>query len=231
MIEAADIRQPETVASTDAKCDFRAAACCASPSKIQYDRSRYPKQPEKKKCRGCHADVPKGRSSWCSNNCYDTYEPKRVRWFCQQRDKYICHHCGVDAEKIRKRYEHANRWEAPNQYRYFQSGIFEREKYDAALKIAHRHERRWRDAAKKRMAAMRAESWPHTFRDWWEMDHIKSYSEGGLTVLENVRTLCVLCHKKRTKKWHKDRKQPNSQETPQRAPTKRPAMMRRKPER
>jgi len=181
------------------------------PPKIQYGRSRYPTQPEKKKCRGCHGDVPKGRSSWCSNKCYDAFEPKRVRWFCQQRDKYVCHHCGVDSEKMRARYEHANRWTAPNQYRYLENGIFQREKYDAALKIAHRHERRWRAAAKKRMAAMRADGWPsHACRDWWEMDHVTPYSEGGLTVLENVRTLCIPCHKKRTKKWHKDRKQPNS---------------------
>lgn len=205
---------PVTTYEAQGGCRLGPALGCASPSKIQYDRSRYPKQPEKKKCRGCHGDVPKGRSSWCSNKCYDTYEPKRVRWFCQQRDKYICHHCGVDSEKMRARYEHAARWESPNQYRYFQNGIFEREKYDAALKIAHRHERRWRDAAKKRMVAMRAEGWPHhACRDWWEMDHVTPYSEGGLTILENVRTLCVLCHKKRTKKWHKDRKQPNSQET------------------
>lgn len=37
-------------------------------------------------------------------------------------------------------------------------------------------------------------------------DHIKPFSEGGLTVLENIRTLCEPCHKKRTKEWHGERK-------------------------
>ena len=197
----------------DGQPSLAPATCYASPSKVQYDRSRYPKQPEKKKCRGCHSDVPKGRSSWCSNKCYDTYEPRRVRWFCQERDKFICYHCGVDAERMRKRYEHACKWEMPSQYSYFRDGVFQREQYDRAVKISLRHERRWREAAKKRITTLRTAGWPnHACRDWWEMDHIAPFSEGGLTILENVRTLCVVCHKKRTKKWHADRKQPISQE-------------------
>jgi 5-methylcytosine-specific restriction endonuclease McrA len=31
-----------------------------------------------------------------------------------------------------------------------------------------------------------------------EYDHIVPFSEGGLTVLENMRTLCRPCHKART---------------------------------
>lgn len=38
-----------------------------------------------------------------------------------------------------------------------------------------------------------------------EYDHIIPFSEGGLTVLENMRTLCSVCHKARTAKWHKER--------------------------
>lgn len=36
-------------------------------------------------------------------------------------------------------------------------------------------------------------------------DHIIPFSEGGMTVLENMRTLCEPCHKKRTKRWYGDR--------------------------
>lgn len=39
-----------------------------------------------------------------------------------------------------------------------------------------------------------------------EYDHIKPFSEGGLTILENMRTLCSSCHKSRTAEWHKSRK-------------------------
>lgn len=39
-----------------------------------------------------------------------------------------------------------------------------------------------------------------------EYDHIKPFSEGGLTILENMRTLCSVCHKQRTAEWHRSRK-------------------------
>ena len=34
-----------------------------------------------------------------------------------------------------------------------------------------------------------------------EYDHIIPFSEGGATVVENMRTLCGACHKKRTAEW------------------------------
>ncbi len=39
-----------------------------------------------------------------------------------------------------------------------------------------------------------------------EIDHIIPMAEGGLTVVENLRTLCEDCHKARTKAWHAQRK-------------------------
>lgn len=38
-----------------------------------------------------------------------------------------------------------------------------------------------------------------------EYDHILSMADGGLTVLENMRTLCHPCHRERTKIWHGER--------------------------
>ena len=51
-----------------------------------------------------------------------------------------------------------------------------------------------------------------TWREWFkgrvkeEYDHIVPFCEGGATVLENMRTLCSACHKRRTKEWHAARK-------------------------
>lgn len=42
-------------------------------------------------------------------------------------------------------------------------------------------------------------------------DHIIPFSEGGMTVLENMRTLCEPCHKQRTKNWHADKKRDTNQ--------------------
>ncbi len=36
------------------------------------------------------------------------------------------------------------------------------------------------------------------FRTPWEMDHKVPLVEGGLNEMENLRTLCVPCHKKET---------------------------------
>ena len=38
-----------------------------------------------------------------------------------------------------------------------------------------------------------------------EYDHITPFSEGGLTVLENMRTLCTNCHKKVTAEWRREK--------------------------
>lgn len=39
-----------------------------------------------------------------------------------------------------------------------------------------------------------------------EYDHILPFSEGGATVLENMRTLCSACHKKVTAEWRRLKK-------------------------
>ncbi len=63
-------------------------------------RKRFPIQPKLPDgswgCRGCGGPIPKGRYSWCSKKCVDTFEPKRVIWFVKQRDKGFCQLCGLD---------------------------------------------------------------------------------------------------------------------------------------
>lgn len=38
-----------------------------------------------------------------------------------------------------------------------------------------------------------------------EYDHIIPFSEGGPTIVGNLRTTCQKCHKERTKQWHKEK--------------------------
>jgi hypothetical protein len=47
-------------------------------------------------CRGCGKDVPKGRQTWCSNECYDTKCPARVIFAVRNRDKGICQICHIE---------------------------------------------------------------------------------------------------------------------------------------
>lgn len=48
-----------------------------------------------------------------------------------------------------------------------------------------------------------------------EYDHIIPFSEGGLTVLENMRTLCHPCHVERTKQWRLGRASKSKREAKQ----------------
>ena len=55
------------------------------------------------------------------------------------------------------------------------------------------------------------EAWRAWSRAWRraqpreEYDHIVPFSEGGATVVENMRTLCKDCHKKRTAEWRAEK--------------------------
>lgn len=49
------------------------------------------------------------------------------------------------------------------------------------------------------------DEWRIVKPDVAEYDHIIPFCEGGLTVVENMRTLCSTCHKERTKAWRKEK--------------------------
>lgn len=54
----------------------------------------------------------------------------------------------------------------------------------------------------------------------WEADHILEWAEGGKTELENLQTLCVPCHKRKTAEYAARRSKkviqhPDLFETPQ----------------
>lgn len=45
-------------------------------------------------------------------------------------------------------------------------------------------------------------------RRQYEYDHTIPVADGGPTILENIRLLCVPCHREVTKKWLANRKKP-----------------------
>jgi 5-methylcytosine-specific restriction enzyme A len=129
-------------------------------------KSRYPaikKVDGKVVCRGCGSDIPKGRQTWCSHECYKTRCPQMVIMAVRERDKGICQMCGL--ETVRRIV-----WWKDGETAQQQS---ERRKREKELKA--------------------------------EYDHITPFSEGGETILENMRTLCRKCHKERTAKWRKQK--------------------------
>lgn len=67
--------------------------------------SRYPSikmQNGKMLCRGCGNDVPKGRLTWCSQDCYRTRCPAMVIHAVKQRDGGICQICLGDIAQLRE---------------------------------------------------------------------------------------------------------------------------------
>ncbi len=141
--------------------------------------SRYPelkKVDGKYVCRGCGGEVPKGRQTWCSGECYRTRCPRMVIFAVRERDKGICQICGVETLK--------------------RPPTFQRQEWNPVTKIVIPEES-WEDFEKKLR--------DYRKRLRAEYDHIIPFSEGGKTILENIQTLCRACHIKVTSKWRREK--------------------------
>jgi hypothetical protein len=158
-------------------------------------RSRFPLQPREPEgsrplCTGCHKEVPKYRRSWCSDACYARYVPACVSRQVANRDKGICQGCGHHIPSL---YAEWKKQEPPGLTREFSDACWRRgvRPWETPEHAA------WNKAMEEWRALMPRE----------EYDHIIPFSEGGLTIVENMRTLCSPCHRKRTREWHAEKKE------------------------
>ena len=140
------------------------------------DPALLPKGPNGRNlCRFCQQEVPRGRLTFCGNACVNDWkiqtQPGYVAHKLFERDKGICATCGTDTVAKRKQAEQEYHNEP---YRYMKKEL---------------NDWWWI-----------VEEWPRTFsRRWWEMDHIYPVQHGGgCCGLDNLQTLCVPCHKKKT---------------------------------
>lgn len=137
-------------------------------------------------CRWCGVEVPKGRKAWCSDVCVtaycDTFWPT-LRRRVLERDRGVCVICRTDVVALVRRLREIGA-----------RLLMER------FKSAHFYFSHWhivREAAMAELGETRA--WPRSInRDWWEADHIVPVCEGGTDTLDNLRLLCVPCHKAET---------------------------------
>jgi 5-methylcytosine-specific restriction endonuclease McrA len=139
--------------------------------------SKLPKGPNGRNlCRQCNEEVPKGRRTFCGDDCVDAWkiktDPGHVRNLVFRRDQGVCALCGLDSiaftRGLPSRYDHSEPAEA------------------------------------RRQEAL-AKGWPEWFinqyrrRSPWDADHIVPVIEGGGECdLDNYRTLCIPCHQRVT---------------------------------
>lgn len=135
-------------------------------------------------CRQCGTEVPKGRRTFCGDACVDAWriktDPAFLRAAVLRRDRGVCAACGLDTEQMER---------------------------DIAL-IAHMAtdyqviggRSTWGNLpyARARRAVLELHGMnPTTSRSsYWDADHILPVSEGGGECdLDNIRTLCLACHR------------------------------------
>lgn len=122
-------------------------------------------------CRWCATEVPKGRSSWCSDDCVSAFRTvwtwEAVSSYVRQRDArcQICGrtHPGWNTTRVVVRVEYVS------------------------------DRRDWG----KRGAPIIERGFKREFcelREWWEVDHILEVINGGTDDPKNLRLLCHRCH-------------------------------------
>lgn len=136
-------------------------------------------------CSGCGKPVPKGRRSWCSDECVEEMKvrnwPSHARAKVLERDNGVCALCGRDCEALKRR------------LLSFAKSLYDVGVMNGAEKISgyRRYERirKWL----KRFGVSLGSS-------LWQADHIRPVAEGGGgCALDNLRTACVCCHKRLTR--------------------------------
>ena len=140
---------------------------------------------QKGQCTWCGKSVPKGRRTWCSQECADTFN---LRCSCShqmrhviKRDNGICQLCGADTFENERKFKEV--WKT------------ERNRYP--LVSTHRHHEKY---VKEQHGMTRGR--------WREVDHIKPVIlGGGLLGVDNLRLLCGACHAKECRNLIKTRKE------------------------
>ena len=151
------------------------------PNTLPLNADGYPQ------CRWCSSSVKPPRRTFCSTNCVHEHrtrtDTRYMRTCVYKRDNAICNICKQDTKKIArlaKEYKCAKNWK----------------QYYELLQINSIPPKR--------------KLWLRGFGGgFWDADHIVAVKDGGGDCsLNNIRTLCIQCHKKNTseqrKKWAKD---------------------------
>jgi len=152
---------------------------------------------------GCGKECVPPKRNWCSPECVREglirSDPNYARRLVKRRDKEICSRCQADTHRLKKEC-----------YPAFYAGPKKLWDWndESQWQEAMRIERESAAKAKARHAELIALGWSQDLsRAWWECHHKLAVIEGGGGCgLDNLETLCVVCHKKETKELAARRK-------------------------
>lgn len=142
-------------------------------------------------CRWCGVEVPKGRRTFCSDECVHEWrlrsDTRYLRDKTFERDQGVCAVCGLDTVAAQRTLSELRRQahrEVPYDSSIYKSGPERRAAMEARLSELLVE------------AGMRPEIPPDYRNTLWDADHIVPVVEGGGECdLSNIRTLCWWCHK------------------------------------
>lgn len=163
-------------------------------------------------CRWCGAPTTPPRVSWCSEACIHEYkirkQPAYARQAVFERDRGVCSGCGLDAHALERwlvRMKGPARgwkatWAARTRFRRVRRDEYRprenpkdwcgRRLRESSVGCCRFHAA-VRDLRRRGFVAGKA---------FWEADHVRPVVEGGGSCgLENLRTLCQVCHLERTR--------------------------------
>lgn len=147
------------------------------------DLKRMPKGPNGRNlCRRCSTEVPVGRRTFCSDKCVEEWlvrsDPRRARKYVLERDNGVCAKCRRDTLDDQN---------VLDQIRRGRNGDWRERLVAEAVRRGYSQ----RDGTSYLWGSRRS---------LWDADHIVPVVEGGgNSDVDNLRTLCLPCHKEETR--------------------------------
>jgi 5-methylcytosine-specific restriction enzyme A len=178
-----------------------------------------PGRAEKRLCRNCGKQCEGRRRNWCSDECVEEHRirswPTYARHKVHQRDHGICAICSLDCIDV-ARFVNCVKNAADDVPREVLERWFQLAWQEASTEVLvaaplrGRAPRRWPNLWK--VPAMQVLD-PYGFHrsdlrrvTFWDVDHIQPVVEGGGSCnLDNLRSLCIPCHREVTAGLNRNR--------------------------
>jgi 5-methylcytosine-specific restriction protein A len=154
-------------------------------------------------CRWCRTEVMPPRRTFCSMPCIHEWklrnQPEYTKHCVKERDHGVCKLCGVDTVILHQ--ELKKLWSA------YQKDCAEYLDLSIPSETRRHNMSKIMEAFEEKCLKPVAISWSRfQGKRIWDVDHVLEVAAGGGSAgLDNLQTLCVKCHKAKTKKFLTER--------------------------